>query len=113
MRGAARYLGEGHALIAPRDNVAGARDVNGCLVFAAAHRAGGEDFEQLRVQRPAIKLKYQFGNFRSNGKHSGKALLRILGIRLVVSNSNPFEMARACCVAMPHIISRGWRTLKG
>ena len=63
------HFGKRQPLVTPGDDVAGAGDVNGGLVVAALDVTRLMDFEQFRMQGPAIKLEDQFSDFWSNGKH--------------------------------------------
>jgi hypothetical protein len=49
--------------------MAGARDVDGGQIVAALDGARAVDGEQFRMQGPAVELKDELGNFRSDGEH--------------------------------------------
>ena len=63
------HLGQVHVGVLPGDDVAGPRDADGQLVVLAPDLAHGEDVEQLGVQRPAVELKDQLADTRSQDMH--------------------------------------------
>jgi hypothetical protein len=65
--GTGGHFGERQAIVLPSDNVPGVRDLDVGRVAAAFDVPALMDFEQFRVQRPAIELKHQFGDTWANG----------------------------------------------
>ena len=63
------HFGKRQPVVAPRNDMASAGNVNRGLVVAALDVTRLMDFEQFRMQGPAIKLEDQFSDFWSNGKH--------------------------------------------
>ena len=69
MIGGSSHLGQRQLLVPPRNDVASAGDLHAGRIIAPLDFACAKDFKQLRMQRSAIELKCQFGNFGANGKH--------------------------------------------
>jgi hypothetical protein len=61
-----RYLAQRQAIVLPSYYVPGIRNLDIRYVATAFNLPATMNFEQLGVQRPAIKLKHQLGDTRAN-----------------------------------------------
>ena len=66
MIGGCGDLGQRNSLILPGDNVSGRGDLDVGAISAPLDLPRIVDFEQFRMQRSAVKLENQFGDFGAN-----------------------------------------------
>jgi hypothetical protein len=60
------YFGQQHVLVFKGQHMASARNPNAQLIILVLDPSSFQNIEKLRMQRPAVKLKYQFRDARSN-----------------------------------------------
>ena len=63
-----RHFRQSQALVAPRHNVPGARNIDADLVAAPFNRAAALDLKQFRMQRAPVQLKNELGDLGSYGE---------------------------------------------
>lgn len=66
------HFGQCQSTTPPSNDVTGRRDIDLDCISTTIDRACLEDLKELRMQRPSIESKRQFGDFRSYGQHGSK-----------------------------------------